>query len=247
MNKELEFAQKINELKELAKEQNNVVSVKQVEEIFAQIGLAPDNLSPVYDYLKAKKIGVGEPVDLDEYLSEEDKNFLEMYFEELKELPEYSEGEKEAYYISAMAGHADSQKKVIEIMLPDIVDMAKLYTGQGVNLEDLIGEGNVAVTMGVTMLGALESGKEVPGALASMAMNAMEEYISIEGNLRKQDEKVADKVNKVASEAKELAESYGRKVTIDELAAESKLSAKAIKDAVRMSGGKIDDIEVEEE
>lgn len=246
MSNEREFAAKIEELRTLAASQGNVVTREQVEELFEELGMSSDSLGPVYDYLKAKKIGIDEAVNLDNYLTDDDKNYLEMYLEELRELPEYSDGEKEAYYISALAGHQESCNRVIEIMLPDVVDMAKLYSAQGVSMEDLIGEGNVALTMGVTMLGALESGKEVPGALASMIMNAMEELVAEETEIKVSDNKVAGKVNKVADAARELAEAYGRKVTIDEIISETGMSRKSVVDAVNMTGNKIDDIEVEQ-
>lgn len=243
MNSEVEFGRKIEELKKLAKEQNNVVSKEQVEELFAKIGMEPESLEPVYEYLKTKKIGIGEPVDLDEYLSDEDVDYLSMFTDELALLPEYSDGEKEAYYISAMAGEKDAQSRVIEIMLPQIIDIAKLYAGQGVTIEDLIGEGNVALTMGVTMLGALEKGSEVPGALTSMVMNAMEDYIAEESDAKKGDKKVENKVNKVAAAAGELSSSLGRKVTVEELCEETKMSRAYIEEAIRLSGNKIEEID----
>ena len=243
MNKELEFAKKIEEIKAIAKDQGNVISKEEVEEIFASIGMEGAQLEPVYEYLKTRKIGIGEPLKIEEMLSETDRNYLEIYLEELKDLNEYTDGEKEAYYISAMAGHKESQKRVIEIMLPDVVDMAKLYTDQGVTLEDLIGEGNVALAMGVTMLGALESGSEVPGALAQIIMNSMESFIEEESEIKESDNKLVNKVNKVAMAAAELSESLGRKVTISELADETGFSKKMIKDAIKFSGSKIEDIE----
>lgn len=247
MNRELEFAKKIEEIKNIAKDQGNVISKEQVEEIFASIDMSGQMLEPVYEYLNSKKIGIGEAVDIDKMLSEEDKNYLELYIEELNELNEYTPGEKEAYYLSAMAGHEESQKRVIEIMLPEVVDIAKLYTDQGVTIEDLIGEGNVALTMGVTMLGALESAREVPGALAQIIMNSMEDYIAEEGEIKKSDNKIVSKVNKVSEAAMELAESLGRKVTVEELANETGFSRKLIRDAIRFSGSKIEDIEDDRE
>ncbi|MBQ0027248.1 MAG: hypothetical protein KBS96_01475 [Lachnospiraceae bacterium] len=244
MNRELEFAKKIEELRILAKDQGNVLSKEQIEDMFASIDMTPDMLGPVYEYLKTKKIGIGEPVDVDELLSEDDRNYLEIYLEELAELNEYTDGEKEAYFISAMAGHKESQKRVIEIMLPDVVDMAKLYTDQGVTLEDLIGEGNVALAMGVTMLGALESGKEVPEALAQIIMNSMESFIEEESDIKSADNKIVSKVNKVAEAAASLAEALGRKVTVEELKEETGFSKKLILDAIKFSGSKIEDIEV---
>ncbi len=247
MNKELEFAGKIEELKKLAREQGNTVSTEQVEEIFASIGMSGVNLEPVYEYLKTKKIGIGAPIDIDDSLNEDDKNYLELYLEELTLLEEYSEGEKLAHYISALAGHEDSKKRVIEIMLPNVVDIAKLYTDQGVALEDLIGEGNVALMAGVSMLGALESGSEVPGALSGMIMNAMEELIAEEEERKKRDGNILLKVNKVAEVAVELSESLKRKVTVDELIEETGLERELIEEAIRMSGGKIEEIEIDGE
>ena len=237
------FVNRIEELVRVGREQGGKVSKDQVEEAAMELNLPVSGLNAVYDYLRSKKIGVEEYIDIEETLSEEDRNYLEMYIEELKELTDYSEGEKEAHYISAMAGHLESQTKVIEIMLPQVVDIARLYSDQGVPIEDLIGEGNVALSAGVTMLGALESGKEVPGALASMVMNAMEQLIAEESDIHKSDEKIVSKVNKVADAARDLAEGYGRKVTIEELMEETKFSRKTIEDAIRFSGKKIEDID----
>ena len=39
-----------------------------------------------------------------------------------------------------MAGDADAKHRMIEIFLPQVAEIAKLYAGQGVFLEDLIGE-----------------------------------------------------------------------------------------------------------
>ena len=156
MNKELAFAKKLEEIRALAKEQGNVLSVEQVEEAFAEIEIGKDQLEPVYAYLKSKNIGIGEPVDLEENLSNEDKSYLDEYMESLQELPKFSDGEKRAYAMSAMAGDSVGKLNIINAFLPQVVDIAKLYSGQGALLEDLIGEGNVALATGVEMLGCLE-------------------------------------------------------------------------------------------
>lgn len=246
MNQEIEFARKIEEIKELAASQGSVVSKAQVEEAFGSIGMSGDMLAPVYEYLKTKKIGVDEKINPDEFLTEEETNYLDTYLESLEELHTYTDGEKRAVYMSAMAGDSRAKEQLIEIMLPDVVDMAKLYAGQGMLIEDLIGEGNVALATAVEMLAALEEPDEVPVTLAKMIMNAMEEAIGEEIDSKKTDEKIADKVNRVAKEAEELAIALGRKVTVDELAAEGKLSKKAILEAVRLSGNKIEDIDNKE-
>lgn len=247
MNKELQFAQTLEKVRALAREQGNCVSEEQVKEAFAELDLNEEQLQMVFDYLVKHKVGIGEPVNLDDYLTDEERNYLQDYLDEIAQLPTYSEGQVEAYTISAMAGDTAAQQRLIEVYLKDIIDVAKLYAGQGVFLEDLIGEGNVALAMGVGMLGSLEKPAEAAGMLMQLIMNAMEDYIQENADCEKQDMKVADKVNKVADKARELAEELHRKVTVEELVAETGMSRKSVLDALRMSGYKIEDIEYAED
>lgn len=246
-NREVLFAQTLEKVRTMAKDQGNCVSEEQVQEAFAALDLNQEQLQMVFDYLVKHKVGIGQPVNMDDYLTDEEKDYLQNYLDEIAGLPEYSTGEMEAYTIAAMAGEMEAQQKLIQAYLRDVVDIAKLYAGQGVFLEDLIGEGNVALAMGVNMLGSLEKPSEAQGMLAKLMMDAMEEYISENAANEKTDKKVEDKVNLVAEKARELAEDLHRKITPEELAAETGLSLKIILDACRMSGFKIEDIEYAED
>ncbi len=241
-NKEILFAKTLEQVRKKAKEQGNCIAKEQVEEMFAPLALGEEQMNMVYDYLHQRKIGVGEPVDLDAYLEPEERDYLDAYLEALQELPEVSDGEREAITLSAMAGDGDARNRLIQLYLPEVAEIAKLYAGQGVYLEDLIGEGNVAVTAGVTMLGALEHASEAQGMLGKMIMDAMEDYIAQNAEEVKKDQKILDKVNKVAKAADELYEELHRKVTVEEVMQESGLSRRAIEDAIRMSGDKIDSL-----
>lgn len=243
MNKEVLFAKTLEQVRQLAKEQGNCVSEEQVQEAFAPLEFDNDQLQMVFDYLVKHKIGINQPVDVDDYLTDEEKDYLHTYLDEIEQLPKYTDGQKEAYTISAMAGDTAAQNTLVEIFLPEVIDIAKLYAGQGVFLEDLIGEGNLALAFGTGMLGGLENAKEAQGALVQMVMNAMEEYIAENASNEKADQKVADKVNLVMEKAKELAEDLHRNVTPQELAAETQMSLKSILDAIRMSGNQIEYID----
>lgn len=241
--REVLFAQCLAEIRKLAKEQGGSVSREQIEEKFAELALTPQQYDMICQYLNQYKIGVGEQIDPEEYLEQEEKDYLETYLAELRELPMLSEGEKEAVTLSAMAGDMDAQRKLTEVFLPDVVEIAKLYAGQGVYLEDLIGEGNLAVASGVSMLGALEHAAEAQGMIGRLIMDAMEEYIGENADESRKDQKIAEKVNKVADAAAALAQELRRKVTVEELMQESGMSRKSIEDAIRMSGSKIEDLE----
>ncbi len=246
MNKEILFAKTLEGVRKLAKEQGNTVSEAQVIEAFEPLDLNDEQMQLVYDYLIKHKVGINQPMDPDDYLTDEEKDYLQEYLEELESLPAYTEGERLGTTIAAMAGESDAQSRLVEMYLKEVVDIAKLYTGQGVYLEDLIGEGNVALAFGVTMLGSLERPEEAQGMLGKMMMDAMEQYIEENATNDKREQKVADKVNKVNDKAKELAEELHRKVTVRELSEETGMSEAYIRDAMRMSGFCIDYLEEEE-
>ena len=242
MDSEILFAKTLEEVRKKAKEQGNCISKEQVEDLFGPLVLSAEQLDMVYTYLHQRKIGIGEPMDPEEYLAEEEKDYLDHYLEELKALPEMTDGEREAVTLSAMAGDADAKNMLTQLYLPEVVEIAKLYAGQGVYLEDLIGEGNLAVSVGVTMLGALEHASEAQGMLGKMIMDAMEECIMQNAEEVKKDKKILDKVNKVARAADELYEELRRKVSVEEVMQETGLSRRTIEDAVRMSGNKIESL-----
>lgn len=242
MNKEMIFAKTLEQVRKLAKEQGNCVSEEQVREAFSELELEEGQLEMVFDYLTKHKVGIGEPANLDDFLCDEDKDYLQNYLDELEVIPSYQEGEVLAHTISAMAGDVTAQKLLVEIHLKDVVEIAKLYAGQGVFLEDLIGEGNLALAFGTSMLGSIENPKEAEGMLAKMIMDAMEEYIADNVSNEKIDQKIVDKVNKVSEKARELSEDLQRKVTVEELSQETGMSEKFILDAVRMSGFQIEEI-----
>ena len=242
-NRELLFAKTLEKVRKQAREQGNCIEEQQVRDAFAELALSQEQLEMVFDYLKKHKIGIGESIEPEEYLTEEEIDYLEEYKKEMQLLEKLSDGEKEAVTLSAMAGEVDAQRRLIQAYLPQVVEISKLYSGQGVFLEDLIGEGNVALAMGVTMLGCLEHAKEAEGMLIKMVMDAMEECIADNLQEAEKDKKVLDRVNKVAEKARELSEELHRKVTVEELAQETGISQKAIEDAMRMSGFAIEDLE----
>ena len=245
MKQEIEFARTLEEVRKKARAQQNFITKTEVEEAFSALSLSEQQMEMVFAYLRQNKIGVDEPADVDAYLEEEERNYLDTYLDALQAIPKVTDGEREAITLSAMAGDADAVRRLTELLLPEVPQIAKLYTGQGVGLEDLIGEGNVALSLGVTMLGALEHADEAQGMLIRMMMDAMEECIETSAAEEKSDQKIADKVNRVADAANALREELRRAVTVEELMEESGLSRKAIEDAVRISGGKIESIAAE--
>ncbi len=247
MDREVLFAQTLEQVRRQAREQGNCVEEEQVREAFASLELNETQLQMVFDYLTKHQIGIGTPQDPDALLSDEEKDYLQIYIEELEALPDYSPGEIEGLTRSAMAGDEAASRKLVEAYLREVAQVARLYVGQGVGLEDLIGEGNMALTLGIRLLGGLDTPKEAPGMLIKCVMDAMEEQIREHADSHRQDQKMADKVNRVAAKARAMAEEMRRKVTPEELAKDSGMSLQGILEALRLCGNQIEDIEYAED
>ena len=218
---QLEFAQTLQQLKDTARLQENMLTSEQISEAFEDLSLTEEQMGLIHEYLNKNHIGIDEPAEQNANLSSEDTNYLNMYLEELKDLPEVSDGEKRAVMMSALAQDNSACNKLIEIFLPQVVEIAKLYAGQGALVEDLIGEGNVALSM--------------------------EEYISDDTDSHQTGEKVLDKVNLVNDKSKEMAEELMRKVTVAELAQEMQMDEEEIRDAIKLSANHMEYIEEDAE
>ena len=240
---QVEFARVLQQLRDTARLQENMLTSEQIQEAFDSLSLTEEQMGLIHEYLNKSNIGIDAPSDSDANLTSEDTSYLNMYLEELKDLPEVTDGEKRAVMMSALAQDSSACSKLTEIFLPQVVEIAKLYAGQGALVEDLIGEGNVALSMGVTMLDCVESIDEIDGFLAKMIMDAMEEYISDDTDSHQAGEKVLDKVNLVNDKSKEMAEELLRKVTVEELAQEMQLDEEEIREAIRLSANHMEYIE----
>lgn len=196
-----------------ARENGGRISRDEISEIFSGLSLDRSQLEQVEGYLKAHKIVVGTQAGDVDALPEVERDFLTSYMEMLDNIPELSDSVLEALKISAMAGEHSAQKELSEQMLRDVVDIARLYAGQGVSIEELIGAGNEALVTGVRLLGHLDSPQDVDGEIGRRIMDSMEDLIAAMLDDNAMDRKMEDMVNLVADKAHELAEELGRKVT----------------------------------
>ena len=246
-NKEKIFADILKLITRTARENKNVIDKEQVELAFSELDLDEKQMEMVYDYLLKHNIGVGDAIDTSELLTDDENSYLNDYLESLETVNRLSDGEKEAVCMAAINGDSDAQARLIENYLPMVVDVARMYSEQGVYIEDLIGEGNVALARGVNMLDAVGEPSEVESFLYKLMLDAMENII--QDNLAEDTgmQKVLELVNEVADKAKELADELRRKVTIQELMEETGWDEEKIRTAIEFSGDNIEDLDTGKE
>ena len=241
-DKQILFLKRLQEVKKSASANGNTITEQELEESFEDLQLDDAQMLQVREYLRGKGVGIGEALPAEEVLTDEEIDHLKEYEEMIDAIGIPSENILDAVKLSAMAGEADAQKRLTEYSLKKVVDIAKLYAGQGVYMEDLIGAGNEALLIAVTQLAPLEAPDEVDGFIGRRIMDAMEDLIALNLDIKAAEKTVEEKVNLVADRAKELAEELGRKVSVAELAKEYEMDPEEIAEAVRLSGNAIADI-----
>lgn len=237
------FLQKIKETTQKAGDNGRMISETELEEAFAGLDLSEAQMLQVREFMKAAGIGIGEPLPVEEVITEEEMGHLEEYEAMIDAIELPSDNVMDAIKLSSMAGEREAQKRLAEYSLRKVVDIARLYAGQGVYMEDLIGAGNEALLIAVTQLAPLEKAQEVDGYLGRRIMDAMEDIVAENLDERAAGKAVEERVNLVADRAREMASTLGRKVSVSELAIEYEMDPEDIRDAVRLSGNAIGDIE----
>ena len=241
--KQVLFLKRLKETAGKAAENGNKITEEELKEAFADLELDEKQMTQVRDFLKSKGVGIGEPLPLEEVISEEEMNHLKEYEEMIDSIEIPSDNVMDAIKLSAMAGERDAQQRLVEYSLRKVVDIARLYAGQEVFMEDLIGAGNEALLIAATQLAPLEKPDEVDGYLGRRIMDAMEDLIAMNLDEKAAEKAVEERVNLVADRARELAQELGRKVSVQEVAAEYEMDPEDVREAVRLSGNAIGDIQ----
>ena len=240
--KQVLFLERLKNTADKAAENGNMITEEELKGFFADLELSDAQMTQVREFLKSKGVGIDEALPIEEVITEEEMNHLREYEEMIDSIEIPSDNILDAVKLSAMAGERDAQRKLTEYSLKKVVDIARLYAGQGVYMEDLIGAGNEVLLIAVTQLAPLDKPDEVDGYLGRRIMDAMEDVIAANLDEKAAEKEVEARVNLVADRAKELAQELGRKVSVMELAAEYDMDPEDIREAVRLSGNAIGDI-----
>lgn len=169
-------------------------------------------------------------------LQEEDSVYLKMYLEDLEGIKDCTPEEESILIDHIMKGDVPAKQRYIEGNLRNVVKIAKEYRNQGVTLEDLIQEGNIALMDALEHLQEFWKKEAIGEQITQYVRNFIEAVINEEKESSSFGSSMVDKTNFLNSAAKELAEDLGRDADIHELAGYTKLPEKEIKDILSMSG-----------
>ena len=226
MEDKLQFRKKLADILLVCKSKNNIIEREDVEAFFEEDHLTNDQLELVFDYLLSQKVivkgyikaggNVFAAENTEEHFSEEERQYLQMYENDLKQMrPE------EKFYS----------------ILPQVVEIAKQIHSPEVFIGDLIQEGNMGVMI------ASADGETDETELLRMAKESMQMMIESLTELKVQDQKMVDKVQELDDQIEKLTKDLGRKVSVDELADFMNTSVEDIVDVIKLAGEDLDEEE----
>lgn len=247
------FQQELENLSEWAKASGKRISVQKIRERLKDSRLSETQIQMVVDYLDAGGIEVYDEDLQDTAEGAEDSGerghirSLEKYLQELDGIADFQPGEELALFEAAAEGDAGARRKLTEKYLTTVCDLAgeiesrERETGsfdltKSFTEEDLIQEGNIGLLMAMQDLQREETLAAYRVKLLNKVTDYLEESLKEQKSLAKSDEKVLDRMNRLADAAHDLETELERKPSLEELSAYLEIPAEEISDMLRVGG-----------
>jgi DNA-directed RNA polymerase, sigma subunit (sigma70/sigma32) len=251
----------LKEVAEIAKAQNNEISADEIKKYFTDMELEEDQFEHIYSYLAECNIHVPGfakpavramvPADNEksveqleeEPINEEDSAYLTMYLEDLKHIIPLSESEEMELFQKMIDGEEGAKQRLMEGLLSLVVDIAHNYKNRGVNMEDLIQEGNLGLMHGLNSLNSSVEKKDYRGYIMENTKQYIENVIDEQMDSSDWENAVLAKTNLIHEASRYLAEENGQVASIRELSEYTRISEEEIKDILNLS---LDAVKVKE-
>lgn len=170
-----------------------------------------------------------------EQLGEADSVYLKMYLEELEGLPKVSEAERLEMAVLLLEGRDEVLPALLNASLYQVVELARIYSGRGVFLEDLIQEGNIGLMQVLEELKGKKKQEEPLLYIKESVQYAMEQYIDSQMIKEDEEEQVVAKLALLHEAAKVLAKENGVLPSARELSEYTRIPEAEILDMVSLS------------
>ena len=254
MDKKLEFNEALSALIEYATVNGNQVTTDNVHDYFKDILDTEEMYEAVYKYLAESKVKIIDREDIQvavqkentasagcsetahphcmDELSEEEKIFLDMYMNDLGDIPEIAPEDKQLLIEKGCRGDKDAFGQLAEVYLPMVITIADKYIGKGVKKNDLISDGNLGL---IEAIMSYDFQKDFDAYVTECIERSMQYAIDEELGMHRVAEHAAERANAISDATTDLAEKLGREATIEELCEYMSLSEEEIRDVMKMS------------
>ena len=259
--KTLTFEEKLSKLLELAKSKKNVLDETEVLDAFAGDELTPEKLDRIYDFLDKKHVDIlkmSNDDDMDPDLFSEDEDAdpedaidvehidlsvpegigvddpVRMYLKEIGKVPLLSPDEEIELAKKIELGDEEAKKKLAESNLRLVVSIAKRYAGRGMQLLDLIQEGNLGLIKAVEKFD-YRKGYKFSTYATWWIRQAITRAIADQARTIRIPVHMVETINRLVRTQRQLAQKLGREATPEELAKELDMPVERVREIMKIS------------
>ena len=259
--KTLTFEEKLSKLLELAKSKKNVLDEKEVLDAFAGEELTPEKLDRIYDFLDKKHVDIlkmSNDDDMDPDLFSEDEDAdpedeidvehidlsvpegigvddpVRMYLKEIGKVPLLSPDEEIELAKKIELGDEEAKKKLAESNLRLVVSIAKRYAGRGMQLLDLIQEGNLGLIKAVEKIDH-RKGYKFSTYATWWIRQAITRAIADQARTIRIPVHMVETINRLVRTQRQLVQKLGREATPEELAKELDMPVERVREIMKIS------------
>ena len=259
--KTLTFEEKLSKLLELAKSKKNVLDETEVLDAFAGEELTPEKLDRIYDFLDKKHVDVlkmSNDDDMDPDLFSEDEDAdpedeidvehidlsvpegigvddpVRMYLKEIGKVPLLSPDEEIELAKKIELGDEEAKKKLAESNLRLVVSIAKRYAGRGMQLLDLIQEGNLGLIKAVEKFD-YRKGYKFSTYATWWIRQAITRAIADQARTIRIPVHMVETINRLVRTQRQLVQKLGREATPEELATELDMPVDRVREIMKIS------------
>ena len=259
--KTLTFDEKLSKLLELAKSKKNVLEEKDIHDAFAGEELTPEKLDRIYDFLDKKHVDVlkmsnDDDMDPDLFTEDEDPDPedeidmehidlsvpegvsvddpVRMYLKEIGKVPLLSSDEEIELAKKIELGDEAAKKKLAEANLRLVVSIAKRYVGRGMQLLDLIQEGNLGLIKAVEKFD-YRKGYKFSTYATWWIRQAITRAIADQARTIRIPVHMVETINRLVRTQRQLVQKLGREATPEELAKELDMPVDRVREIMKIS------------
>ena len=259
--KTLTFDEKLSKLLELAKSKKNVLEEKDIHDAFAGKELTPEKLDRIYDFLDKKHVDVlkmsnDDDMDPDLFTEDEDPDPedeidmehidlsvpegvsvddpVRMYLKEIGKVPLLSPDEEIELAKKIELGDEAAKKKLAEANLRLVVSIAKRYVGRGMQLLDLIQEGNLGLIKAVEKFD-YRKGYKFSTYATWWIRQAITRAIADQARTIRIPVHMVETINRLVRTQRQLVQKLGREATPEELAKELDMPVDRVREIMKIS------------
>ena len=254
MGEKLTFEERLKGLVTVGKHKNTSMAFQEVIDYFSDIDLTEEQIEQIYeamekahvDLLKIEDIEVPEDFfeeEASEELAQIDfsvpdgvnmEDPVRMYLKEIGKVPLLSAEEEMELAKRIEAGDDEAKKRLSEANLRLVVSIAKRHVGRGMQLLDLIQEGNLGLIKAVEKFD-YRKGYKFSTYATWWIRQAITRAIADQARTIRIPVHMVETINKLVRTSRQLLQELGREATPEEIAERMELPVEKVREVMKIS------------